>query len=216
MTFSSFAAQNLVHVAAIFTLICYLFRDQIKLRLFAALGDALLTIYYVVAFPVPLWNAMYWTILNVIINVTMILLLLRDRRMTLLSDDEMTLFRALDTLSPGQFRKLLKLADWHVAEEPAQLTAEGEKPAHLYYILSGDVTIAKQGRSFAASPRTFIGEIAFLRGTAASATVTTPPNAHYVAWPVDALQDLFKRNEDLKNAFSALLSADMADKVARA
>lgn len=215
MTLPSFVAQNLVHVAAIFTLICYLFKDQIKLRAFAALGDALLTVYYVVAFPAPLWNAMYWTIINVIINVAMIALLLRDRRMTLLSDDEMTLFRALETLSPGQFRKLLKLADWHVQEEPVQLTAEGEKPGHLYYILSGDVTIAKQGRSFVAAPKTFIGEIAFLRGTPASATVTTPPAAHYVSWPVEELQALLKRNEDLKNAFSALLSADMADKVAR-
>jgi CRP-like cAMP-binding protein len=216
MTIAHFAAQNLVHVAAIFTLVCYLFRDQIKLRIFAALGDALLTVYYVVAFETPLWNAMYWTILNVVINVAMILLLLRDRRMTLLTDDEMTLFRALETLSPGQFRKLLKLADWHVSAEPAQLTVEGEKPKHLYYILSGDVTIAKQGRSFMATPRTFIGEIAFLRGTSASATVTTPSDAHYVSWPVGELQDLLKRNDDLKNAFSALLSADMADKVARA
>lgn len=206
----------LVHFAAIFTLICYLFRDQIKLRSFAVLGDALLSAYYYFGFPEPLWNPLVWTLANVVINVVMIIILLREHRMSLLTDNEMTLFRCLETLTPGQFRNLLKLATWHEVEEPARLTEEGAMLDRLYYVLEGKLSIEKQGRVIEREPRMFIGEIAFLRDKAASATVVTQGRSLYVSWNQEELRNLLKRNEDLKNAMSTLLSTDMADKVAMA
>jgi len=212
---SDFFVQNLVHVAAIFTLVCYLFRDQIKLRAFAVLGDGLLSVYYYLAFAEPLWNPLYWSLANVLINTGMIVMLLRDKRMSLLSDNEMRLFRGLETLSPGQFRKLLKLATWHEMENVQQLTSEGEMLDSLYYVLDGKVQIGKQGRVIEAGPMLFIGEIAFLRDKAATATVQTSDASLYVSWSQSELRALFRRDNDLKNAIGALLSADMADKVAR-
>jgi len=209
-------ADILVHLAAIATLVCYLFRDQIKLRTFAVIGDSLLSAYYYFDFAEPLWNPLVWSLANVAINLTMIVILLREHRMSLLTDNEMTLFRCLETLTPGQFRKLLKLATWHETEEPVRLTEEGVMVDKLYYVLNGGVTIGKQGRLIECEPKLFIGEIAFLRDKAASATVTTAANALYVSWDQAELRALLKKNEDLKNAISALLSADMADKVARA
>lgn len=215
MLASVFAADNLVHLAAIATLVCYLFRDQIKLRSFAVAGDLLLAAYYFFAFAEPLWNPLYWSLANVLINTGMIIMLLRDHRMSLLSDNEMRLFRGLETLSPGQFRKLLKMAMWHEETETRQLTTEGEMLDTLYYVLDGKVSISKQGRVIEAGPMLFIGEIAFLRDKAATATVKTSNASLYVSWKQSELRDLFRKNDDLKNAMGALLSADMADKVAR-
>jgi hypothetical protein len=216
MPIADFLIQNLVHLAAIFTMVCYLFRDQVKLRIFAVLGDTVLSAYYFLAFSEPLWSALTWSIANVAINLAMILVLLREHRMSLLSDNEMMLFRCLDTLTPGQFRKLLKLATFHENEEPATLTRQGEKPGNLYYVLDGRVKIGKDDRSFESEPRTFIGEVAFLRGRPASATVTTSGKALYVSWEAMALHALLRHNDELKNALRQLLSDDMADKVARA
>lgn len=86
----------------------------------------------------------------------------------------------------------------------------------LYYVLDGKVTIGKQGRLMERDPRLFIGEIAFLRDKAASATVTTAEKSLYVSWDQAELRALLKKNDDMKNAMQALLSADMADKVAAA
>jgi Popeye protein conserved region len=108
-----FLTENLVHIASFCTLVCYLFRNQIKLRAFAATGDALLSLYYYANFDPPLWNPMVWTLINVVINSTMILLIIRDGRASDMSDDELNLFRQLPSLSPGQFRKLLKIGKWH-------------------------------------------------------------------------------------------------------
>jgi hypothetical protein len=214
MTVYTFAAQNLVHVAALFTLLCFLFRDQVKLRIFAAIGDLLLSVYYYVAFADPLWNPMVWSLLNVIINVTMILLILRDGREGGMSDDELSLFRNLDTLSPGQFRKLAKRGTWARAQEPVTLTTENQPLDKLHYVLSGQVNIHKAGRDLVVQPRLFIGELAFLRNRPATATVTVSGDAHYISWTHGELEKLFQRNDELRTAMQLMLGRDVAEKMA--
>lgn len=214
MSLHNFLAQNLVHVAAVFTLLCFLFRDQIKLRIFAAIGDLLLSIYYYVAFAEPLWNPMVWSVLNILINTTMILLILRDGREGGMSDDELSLFRNLDTLSPGQFRKLVKHGTWARAEEPVTLTTEGQQLENLHYVLSGKVSIQKAGRTLDVQPRLFIGELAFLRKRPATATVTVSSDAHYMSWSHEDLEKLFRRNEELRTSMQLMLGRDMAEKMA--
>lgn len=210
-----FLTQNLVHVAAVFTLFCFLFRDQIKLRIFAAIGDVLLSIYYYTAFDVPLWNPMVWSVLNVLINSGMILLILRDARAGGMSDDELTLFRKLDALSPGQFRKLAKIGTWHRADTPTVLTTEGEALDTLHYVLSGTIEVARASRSLTAEPGLFIGELAYLRKRPATATVTVSQDAHYISWKHADLEKLFGRDAPLGTSMQLLMGRDMAEKMAK-
>jgi Popeye protein conserved region len=207
-------APYLVHVAAVFTLCCYLFRDQIRLRIFAALGDTLLIAYYYFGLAEPLWNPMVWSALNVLINSVMILIILRDQRQLTMTDSELSLFRALDTLSPGQFRKLVAKGEWHKAEEPVTLAREGENLTQLHYVLDGKVAVTKAGRLFPVEPKLFIGEVAYLRKRAATATVTVSENGTYISWPHEELEVLLRKNEDLKHALTRLLGQDLAEKMA--
>ena len=209
-----FLAQNLVHVAAVFTLVCFLFRNQIKLRAFAAIGDLLLSLYYYVAFDQPLWNPMIWSLLNVVINTVMIILILRDGRAFEMSDDEMHLFRNLPSLSPGQFRKLLKIGTWHKDDAETVLTQEGEALKKLYYVLQGPLQLTKAGRQAAIEPRLFIGELAFLRQRPATASVSAGEGAHYISWDHDDLKKLLEKDSDLNNALQQILGRDMAEKMA--
>lgn len=207
-------APYLVHVAAIFTLFCYLFRDQIKLRIFAAIGDALLVAYYYFGFDVPLWNPLVWSVLNVVINAAMILIILRDAREHEMSDEELSLFRSLDTLTPGQFRKLVAIGKWHRALLPQTLTEEGEALTELHYVLDGNITIAKAERSFPVEAKKFIGELAYLRKRPATATVKVSADSHYISWSHEDLELLFRRNEDLRTALQLLMGRDVAEKMA--
>ncbi len=209
-----FLTENLVHVASLFTLVCYLFRNQIRLRAFAATGDALLSLYYYLNFNPPLWNPMVWTLVNVVINSTMILLILRDGRASEMSDDELHLFRQLPSLSPGQFRKLLKIGKWHKNCPATVLTKEGEQLDHLHYVLQGPLQITKASRIINIEPRLFIGELAFLRKRPATATVSAGEGAHYISWTHADLQKLLDKDIDLNSALRQILGLDMAEKMA--
>ncbi len=205
---------SLVHVGAIFYLVCFLFRNQIALRFFAILGDLTYTAYYYVASSLPLWSAIYWSLLNVAINVLMIGLILRDQRVTHLDENQLRLFRALPALSPGQFRSLLKLGQWNKAGEDHILTREGQQLDMLYYVLDGEISIQKGDRRFMIGPLKFIGELAYMRDKPASATVRIPKGTVYVSWPQAALKKISLRDEALRNALQAMLSADLAEKLA--
>lgn len=209
-------AQHLIHVGAVLYLICFLFRDQIALRTFAIAGDFAYMAYYYSASSSPLWEAIFWIIPNMGINIVMIALILRDRRMTSLSDHEMTLFQNLRGLTPGQFRRLMKLGRWERLEEGRAITKEGQLLDRLYYVLDGGVEVNKSGRAIDVDPAVFIGELAYLRDKPATATVTVKPRAVLVSWAHAELRRACDKDGELKNALLTLLNSDLAEKVARA
>jgi hypothetical protein len=206
---------HLIHLGAILYLICFLFRDQILLRSFAILGDFAYMAFYFTAAGQPLWSAIAWIIPNMGINIVMIFLILRDRQMMPLSDDEMSLFQNLRGLNPGQFRRLIKMGKWQRVDEETQITEEGKDLDRLYYVLSGDVEVDKAGRKIKVEPAVFIGELAYLRKKPATATVRVKPGAVFVSWAHSSLEQVTKKDDGLAAVLGTLLSNDLAEKVAR-
>lgn len=206
---------NLIHIGAVLYFVCFLFRNQILLRLFAIAGDFAYIGYYFTVADRPLWEAMAWAGANVLVNVAMISMIVRDHRMTTLSDDEMSLYQDMRGLSPGQFRRLMRLGRWLVADEKLMMTEEGKPLDTLYYVLSGEVEVDKSGRKIKLAPSVFIGELAYLRKKPATATVTAEKGAKLVSWSHRDLITATAKDEGLGAALGALLSSDMAEKVAR-
>lgn len=208
-------AQNFVHLGAVLYLVCFLFRDQILLRSFAIAGDTAYVIYYYNVSDQPLWGAIFWNIPNAAVNLAMIAVILRDRRTTSFSENELKLYRCLKTLSPSDFRKIAKLGKWTRTTAEMPLAEEGQPLDMLHYVVEGDVEIHKGGRRIHVEPGLFIGEVAFLRKRTASATVKVAAGSLYISWPHSTLLRMQDRNEGLRNAINSMLSVDMADKVAR-
>jgi CRP-like cAMP-binding protein len=61
---------------------------------------------------------------------------------------------------------------------------------------------------------TFIGEIAFLLGEPASATVTLEPGTPYFVWKQDQLKALMQSKPDLGNSLSLAMNRKLAQKIA--
>jgi hypothetical protein len=208
--------QNLVHIGALLYLACFLFRNQIILRLLAIGGDIVYTIYYYIAAEIPLWNAMYWSILTIAINVVMIAVILNEKRAPALGDDELDLFRRFSSMTPRQFRQLAAQGHWMRNSEIETLTLEGGSLDKLYYVLEGELTVVKLGQTIQVAAPVFIGELAYLRQKPATATVRVAPGARYMVWEHTALGRITGKDTDFKAALNALINADMAEKMARA
>lgn len=82
----------------------------------------------------------------------------------------------LDVAAPGleklQSRRLLDLGRWKTVMSGVELTEQGELPDHVHFFLAGsaDVTVNKR-KVGALGPTSLVGEIAFLGGEPATATV---------------------------------------------
>ncbi|GLS19498.1 hypothetical protein GCM10007874_25150 [Labrys miyagiensis] len=207
---------GLIHAAALISVAALTCRDQIVLRALLVVSTLLYILYYFVVPEVLLWDAIFWTAVNLGVNLFMMSSLLLARTQFRLSEDERRLFAAFGPLSPGEFRALMKIATWRRAETTQILLREGAPVEKVYYVLDGTPKVTKAGRSFPLRPFAFIGEIGFLRKAPASATVTVEPGACYVEWPAKALQALQLRRPLIKVALDGLLASDMAAKMAAA
>lgn len=208
-------AAILVHIAALFYVAGFLVRDQLTLRLLVLLGTICYIIYYWLALDTPLWDAIIWSLILGAANLYMILVLAFERTTFRMSDDEKRLFAAFDSMTPGEFRRVLKVAEWVDSDGEQPLTQENKTCDRLYYVLDGAVNIQKGERNFDIPPGSFIGEVVYFLKQEASATVTVAKGGRYVALPRDAIASLEKKSPGIRIAIHSVLSADMAQKVAR-
>lgn len=206
-------ATSLVHVAALLSVAAMFFSSQLLLRWFLLAGTVLNAIYFFAVPPEVLWGPVFWSCVMFAVNGAMIALLVIDRTMFGLSAEQIALYRAFGVFSPGQFRRLMRVASWHVATVDDVLTVAGEPVPQLFYVISGPIHVARQDRALRIEGGSFIGEIAFLRRSLASATVSLSPGARYVAWEHGALTRLIARQPAIGTAFATLLNADLAAKV---
>ena len=95
-----------------------------------------------------------------------------------------------------------------------QLTIEQQPLSRLYYVFEGAVRAQKSAYSFSVEPGNFIGEIAFVLKGLPTATVTAPPGTRYVEWNSEDIRKLMNKSPTFENAMMALLSRDLADKLA--
>ena len=204
----------LVHIGAFLFLLAYLVRDQILLRGLIILGTVFYIVYYFFM-ETPLWSALLWNSSFVVINLIMIGVIYSDRASFVMSEREKKLYQVFNTLSPGEFKKLLKIADWFDGSSEEQITTEGEVPARLYFIIDGEALIARDDKKFFVGPSVFIGELVYLIKKPATATVKLTDKVVGISWKTSSLIKLLASNPQMKIAFDGLLNQDLAAKLAR-
>jgi hypothetical protein len=196
----------------------FLARDVLHLRVLAMLAYA--GLLYGVAVR-PAWPGaphFWWYLGFVVINAGHSAWLIWERSRTHLSPEEERLwaesFAALDRLL---VRRLLRRGEWRAVAPGDVLAREGEVPERLLVLARGaaDVTL---GGSAVARLREgqFVGELAFLTGEPATATVVAARPSHVLAWPRQALRDWLDDQPQLRSVLYAAIGHDVADKIAAA
>ena len=177
------------------------------------IGSLLYIVYYFRIDDVPLWEAMFWSAVIAAVNCAVLIRLLSDKVLVFKDEGHARLFRMFHGFTPGMYRKLLDQASMVRTDQITQLTTEGENLDKLYFVFEGGLRIRKQGKEFDYMPGTFVGEVVFLSGGNASATVTVPSGASFYEWEVEKLRKLLKHSPEIKINFEALLNRDLANKV---
>ena len=179
-------------------------------------SSAVFNFYYWLVPDPPLWDAVLTGFLMIAVNLWVLSQVLMDRTTFRLSADEKRLFAMLGSLTPGQFRKLMRIATWSRpdTEAPLLLTQEDQPSDRLFFVVDGEVSIGKQEQMFPLPAGHFVGEIAYVRGGEASANAWAPQGTRLIDWDVTELRALGEKYPALGNAVAALLTQDMADKLA--
>ena len=207
--------QWLIYLGAGLLLIAYAIRDELQLRLLIIIATFAYIAYYYVLPTGPLWEPIITSALMVGVNFWVLGQIILERTTLRMSEDEKALFDAFETLTPGQFRRILKLAHWIRADDPegTALTREDTPSDSLFYIFDGVISVEKKGRQFRLPAGNFVGEVAFVLGRKTTTTSVAPQGVRYVEWDAQALRRLSRQRPLLGNALNALLTRDLARKL---
>lgn len=203
----------LFHVSNLMAFFAFLLRDQLQLRLLMAVSLFLQALYYFAIPGGPLIDPLFWKIVSFLANLGMILLVFGGTLDFGIPQDLRGLFDKIRVLSPGQFKRLVKQSR-RVNPTGIPLIVEGKHPDNLYYLLSGNASLNKGGMLRTLPAGQFLGEIAFLNSSPASATVTLEPGSECIAWDAEWLKGLMRRDKAIDIAMRGVFNHDLAAKVA--
>jgi CRP-like cAMP-binding protein len=119
----------------------FLMTDMLQLRILLAFGYTGLVTFHILR-PVPLRIPLRWSAVFVLVNAGAACLLIADRYMAPLSDEELQLHREyFAILTPGQFYQLLSLSTREELDDQTVLTVEGVPCPKLYFIQTGGAQV---------------------------------------------------------------------------
>ena len=203
------------HLAFLLTAISFYLKDILLLR-FLAIISALVGIGYNYFLPVgPLWLPIFWLGVFTAINLWRIVGILAERYSIQFNEDEQELYETIfKDFSPVEYMKLIRIAEWRDAAEGLVFASEGEAVDGLRLLFSGEVSVARDGNEIGrARDGALIGEMSFIQGGVASATVTAAVPCRYVFWPEEALRGLLRRNPNIDVAMKHVFSLDLTRKL---
>ena len=203
------------HVSYLIIAVSYWLTNIYWLRVTAVVGLCFEIAYFVLVSGGTLYTGIGWDAVFIAINLLHLARLTRERLRVRLAADDRDLVRTLfDGLDDAQIGMLLNSASWHKATVGEQLTLEGAPVPALMLIAAGqvavdvgDLTVARMG------PGSFIGEMAFLTGGVASATVTATQPTRVMRIEQARLKTLLVIDSQIAAVLHRLLGADLAQKL---
>jgi hypothetical protein len=203
------------HLASILTMAAYLLKDILWLRLLTILScfAGIAFNYFVPA--TPLYSVIYWNILFATINIVQIGIIIKERTGIHFSEEEKELHETLfKNFAPFEFMKLMRIGKWLEAKEGEVLAVEKQPINSVMLIYNGLVGVETNGKEVATlKDGNFIGEVTFITGGQATATVRALMPTRYIAWPKEAISQLLNRNPSMRFAMQAMLSTDLTKKL---
>ena len=211
--FNELIADLIGHLSFIITVMAYFMRDILLLRSLAVLSGLVAILYmYLIAGPI---TVLFWQVVLLGVNGWQIFSLLRERRNISFSDEERELHQTVfSSFAPVEFMKIMRIGAWKSGEPGEIMAKEGEHIEDILIIYNGEVVIEKEGAKVAhLRDGTWIGEMSYLQGGNATATVRVVRETRYVSWHKDELTSLMKRNPTMDVAMKSVLSADLINKL---
>ncbi|MEM6667236.1 MAG: cyclic nucleotide-binding domain-containing protein, partial [Pseudomonadota bacterium] len=158
-----------------------------------------------------------WEIIFVAVNLVQLLIITYENRHAKFSEEEQAV---VDAMVPGMdlrhARRVLKLGQWREADPGTVLITEGDIVPHLMLLVRGAVQVERSGRIVGVCGEgDFLGEISYLKGVGATATVMVANHVRYFAIEREELSTFLKKDPELRHAIEASFNRNLVGKLVK-
>ena len=191
----------------------FLVKDILWLRLVSILAS-LFSVFYNFYIPVePMWLAINWNIVFIIVNLYHIAVIIYEKRPVHMSPKHKELYETMfKGMTPVEFLKITKIADWTHFKEGEFITQQNHNVPTLNLIYNGTVDVSVGNKKVAElKDGQFVGEMSFLTEKPATATCMAKHDTECLTWEQQGFKELLKRNPSLYFSIQSLLSAQVSE-----
>jgi hypothetical protein len=209
----SVGVQIIGHVSYVFLVSAALVRAILPLRLLA-IGAGLTSIWYGLAISSSV--EVVWESIFTIINAVQAVILIREKQGIRLTTEETSLQAAVfPHMSRLDFHRLIRAGTWRSDPPGVEFTARGEPVAKIVLMSDGLANVIVDGERIVAHCRRgdFVGEIAFVSGAAATATVRTVTPTRSLVWDFADLRALLDKHPELEAAVQVVFNKNLIGKL---
>ena len=190
----------------------FLVKDILYLRLVSVLAS-LFSVFYNYTIPIePMWLAINWNIVFIVVNIYHIAVLIYEKRPVQMSPKYKELYETMfKDMTPVEFLKITKIADWIHFKRGEVITQQKHTVDTLNLIYNGTVNVTVDGSKVAQlKDGQFVGEMSFLTEKPATATCVVKHDTELLVWKQEQFKELLKRNPSLYFTIQSLLSAQVS------
>ena len=204
--------MNLANIAGhlAFGLIAFSFlvKDILWLRVVSILAS-LFSVFYNYVIPAnPMWLAINWNIVFVVVNLYHIAVIIYEKRPIKMAPKDKELYETLfKDLSPVEYLKISKVAEWRSFKSGETIIRQNHLVTDLILIYNGTVDVVVGTKKVAElKDGQFVGEMSFLTEKSATATCIVKHDTECLVWKQPEFKELLKLNPSLYYTIQSLLS----------
>ena len=202
------------HVSYVLIAISYYLTNILWLRVTAVIGLAFEILYFLMS-DGAMHTGVAWDVVFIAINLYQVYWLVDDR-LKLRKAENVHLLRqgVFAGLDNTQLARVVSTGAWRTLEPGTKLTAEGEPVQELILLCEGQAAVEAHGVTVAHLRNgAFIGEMAFVSGKPASATVTVERLSRAFIFDMARLRTLVEADDLVAVAIHRVVGRDLAQKL---
>jgi Cyclic nucleotide-binding domain len=202
------------HVSYVLIALSYWMTNVFWLRVIAVIGLVFEILYFRMSGG-DMHTGIGWDIIFIAINLYQIFRLVFDkRRLRYMKELHLLSQGAFASLTREQLAQLVKVGSWRTLEPGTEVTREGEPVRDLVLICDGQMVVECQGRTIThLHGGSLVGELAFVSGRPASATVTAQRITRAFVLEMEKLRKLVRVDDLVASAVDRVVGHDLATKL---
>lgn len=206
---------NLVgHIAYLLLIVSMMMRNITWLRILAISAGTVSAIYYASLGDIV---SMFWEVLFTLVNVIQLIIIAWENRPGEFSEEEqMFITTCIPDLERAHVRRLVKLGEWMERDDDETLIVEDTCPEYLKFLVGGAARVEREGKMIGAvGAGDFLGEMSYLTGKTATATVITETPVRFMAFERETLRNHLDRHPAVRHALEASFNRNLVKKLVK-
>jgi hypothetical protein len=202
------------HISYVLIAISYWLTDIYWLRVMAIVGLSMEIVYFTFSGG-DLRTGIGWDLVFIAINAYQLYRLVQERWSLRLPEGDRDLLRSvLSGLEDVQIARLLSAGEFSNLPPGSVLTTENTNLEKIFFICTGSTSVTIGGREVSNLGKgNFVGEVAFLTGQPATATVVAQNDVRALVFEKERLNLFFRNETEVAGLIYQLLGRELAHKM---